>query len=70
MEIEVEPTDDHRSYHISSEKIRRELGFIPKHSIEQAVGHLLAAFEAGQIVDSMTDKRYFNIKMMQTLGLK
>ena len=27
VEIVVTPTDDHRSYHVSSEKIRRELGF-------------------------------------------
>ena len=29
VELTVTPTDDHRSYHISSERIRRELGFRP-----------------------------------------
>ena len=29
VDIVVTPTDDHRSYHVSSEKIRRELGFVP-----------------------------------------
>jgi len=68
--IETIPTDDHRSYHISSEKIRRELGFVPRHSIEQAVKELLAAFKAGRIPNSMTDSRYFNIKRMQELSLQ
>ncbi len=70
VEIVKTPTDDHRSYHVSSEKIKRELGFVPKHSIEDAVRDLLKAFEDGKIPDSMTDKRYFNIKTMQALELK
>ena len=37
VEIVVTPTDDNRSYHISSEKIKMELGFKPKRSIEDAV---------------------------------
>jgi nucleoside-diphosphate-sugar epimerase len=70
VEIAVTPSDDHRSYHISSEKIRRELAFVPRHTIEDAVRDLVAAFEAGKIPDSMTDSRYFNIKAMQGIGLK
>jgi len=31
--IETSPTNDNRSYHVSSEKIRRELGFTPKHTV-------------------------------------
>jgi nucleoside-diphosphate-sugar epimerase len=67
VEIVTTPTDDHRSYHISSEKIRRDLGFVPKHSIEDAVRDLKAAFEAGKIPNPMTDIRYYNIKTMQAL---
>ncbi|HIM73178.1 MAG TPA: SDR family NAD-dependent epimerase/dehydratase, partial [Alphaproteobacteria bacterium] len=36
IEIETTPTDDTRSYHISSAKIARELGFNPKWTIEDA----------------------------------
>lgn len=68
--IEVTPTDDLRSYHISSDKIARELGFKPKRSISDAVRGLKAAFDAGRVPDSMSDPRWFNIKMMQTIGLK
>ena len=68
--IVATPSDDHRSYHISSEKIRRELGFIPRRSIADAAAGLLAAFRAGRIPDPMRDSRYYNIKTMQNLRLQ
>jgi len=70
VEIVVTPTDDNRSYHVSSEKMRRELGFEPKHTIADAARDLQRAFAAGKIPDPMTDPRYYNIKTMQQLGLK
>ncbi len=70
VSIRTEPTDDHRSYRINSDLIRRELGFIPKRDISEAVRGLCAAFGAGLIPDSMTEPRYFNIKTMQLVGLK
>jgi nucleoside-diphosphate-sugar epimerase len=69
-EIVTTPSDDNRSYHISSEKIRRELGFVPTHTIEDAVRGLVDGFEAGRIPNPMTDIRYYNIKTMQALQLK
>ncbi len=63
--VEVSPTDDMRSYHVSSEKIRRELGFEPKHTVEEAVRDLVAAFGDGRLPNAMTDPRYYNIKTMQ-----
>jgi nucleoside-diphosphate-sugar epimerase len=69
-EIVTTPTDDNRSYHISSEKIRRELGFEPTHTIEDAVRGLVEGFQAGKIPNPMTDIRYYNIKTMQALQLK
>jgi len=70
VNVVVEPTDDLRSYHVSSEKIRRELGFAPTHSIEQAVSGLVDAFKSGRLPNSLNDPRYFNIKMMQNISLK
>jgi len=69
VEIVVTPTDDNRSYHVSSEKIRRELGFAAKSTIEDAIRDLKAAFDAGSIPNSMTDKRYYNIRTMQAAKL-
>lgn len=67
--IEVTPTDDLRSYHISSAKIATELGFRPKRTIADAVSGLKAAFDGGLVPDSMTAPRWYNIKMMQQVGL-
>lgn len=68
--IVTTPTDDHRSYHVSSEKIARELGFRPKRTIEDAVKGLITAFSAGKAPNSMTDDRYYNVRRMQAVELR
>jgi len=68
--IVVTPSNDNRSYHVSSQKIKEDLGFEPKHTIENAVQDLKNAMEAGKIKDAMSDKRYYNIKTMQAIKLK
>lgn len=70
IDIVFTPSNDNRSYHVSSQKIKRELGFAPRFTIEDAILDLKAAFEAGKIPDSMTDIRYYNIKTMQHVKLK
>ena len=69
IEIVTTPSDDPRSYHISSEKIQQELGFRPQRSIHTAVADLLVAFNQGRLPDSMEDSIYFNVKRMQDLEL-
>jgi nucleoside-diphosphate-sugar epimerase len=64
------PSNDNRSYHISSKKIADRLGFVPKHTIREAVADLKRAFEAGLLPDSLNDERYFNIKRMQSIQLR
>ncbi|MHB1207579.1 MAG: SDR family NAD-dependent epimerase/dehydratase, partial [Rhodospirillaceae bacterium] len=59
-----------RSYLVSSEKIRRELGFSPRHTVEEAVQDLVKAFSAGKLPNAMTDPRYYNIKTMQAKKLE
>lgn len=70
VEIVTTPTDDNRSYHVNSDKIADELGFVPKYTIEDAVIELKEAFDKGLLPDSMSDEKYFNIKLMQALGMK
>ena len=70
LPIDVEPTDDFRSYHVSSERMRRELGFVPSHTIEDAVRGLVEAFEDGRLPNSMDDPTYYNIQRMQDIALK
>ncbi len=65
LEIVTTPTDDIRSYHINSDKIRQKLGFVPKRGIEDAVRDLCHAFRAGKLPNSMTDSRYFNVRTMK-----
>jgi nucleoside-diphosphate-sugar epimerase len=70
IEMVTTPSNDLRSYHISSAKIARELGWKPKRTIEDAVVDLCRAFEAGKIPHSMTDIRYYNVKAIQAARLK
>ena len=70
VEIEREETNDNRSYHISSEKIRKILKFEPKYSVEDAIIDLKKAFEENKLPNSLNDPIYFNIKKMQEIDLK
>jgi nucleoside-diphosphate-sugar epimerase len=70
VKLVASPTNDNRSYHISSKKIADKLGFVPAHSIREAVEDLKHAFESGLLPDSFKDERYVNIKRMQSLNLK
>ena len=70
IEIETLPTDDNRSYHVSSEKIKKHLNFKPQHTIKDAIKDLKKAFEEEKLPNSLDDSRYFNIKKMQEIKLK
>jgi nucleoside-diphosphate-sugar epimerase len=67
IDIVTTPTDDIRSYHINSDKIRRMLGFSPRHTVEDAVRDLCKAFKANKLPNSMTDDRYFNVRQLKSL---
>lgn len=70
ISLEYVPTEDHRSYHVNSDKVKRVLGFEPIHTIEDAVRDIAVAFHGGKIPDPLTQTRYSNIKTMQTLWAK
>jgi len=63
-------SDDDRSYHVSSEKIKRILGFSTKRTVKDAVLDLKNSFEKNLLPGSMEDKKYFNIKTMNSINLK
>lgn len=69
VELVVVPTNDDRSYHISSEKLARELGFRATRTIEDAVRDLEAALLDGRLPDALSDSSYYNVKRLQELGL-
>ena len=68
--LKTTPTDDNRSYHVSSKKIAEVLGFTANHTIREAVADLREAFDSGLLPNSLEDERYFNIKRMQSLSLQ
>ena len=70
IKIITSPTDDNRSYHISSAKIKNDIGFTAMHTIEDAVKDLKNAFDKGLVPDSLTNDKYFNVKRMQKINLK
>ena len=65
--IETTTTNDRRSYHINSDKIRRVLGYAPKRTVEDAVRDLCHAFKKGKLPDSLEDDRYFNVQRMKAI---
>jgi nucleoside-diphosphate-sugar epimerase len=69
VNVVTSPTDDLRSYHISSEKIRRDLSFAAKRTLQDAIRDLTGAFRAGKVPNSMDDIRYYNVKTMQAVKL-
>ena len=70
VKISHEDTNDDRSYHISSDKIKNELGFITQKNVEDAVKDLKKAFENKLLPNSFSEEKYFNIKRMNNLNLK
>jgi nucleoside-diphosphate-sugar epimerase len=69
VKLKSTPTDDNRSYHISSKKIKKVLGFESKFTISDAVTDLKIAFKKGLLPNSLHDDKYFNIKRMQSTKL-
>src|SRR4249920_2814849 len=67
VDIVTTPTDDVRSYHINSDKIKRVLGYQPQHTIEDAVRELCQAFLARKLPNSMEDDRYYNVRLLKRL---
>jgi nucleoside-diphosphate-sugar epimerase len=68
--IEITDSDDPRSYHINSDKIKNILGFVPKYKIEDAVRDLCEAFKANKLPNSFDDDKYYNVRTMKKINAK
>jgi nucleoside-diphosphate-sugar epimerase len=64
-EIVVTPSNDPRSYRLSSRKLLAT-GFTPQHTVEDGIREVIAAFRSGKLHD---DERCYNIKTMKKLPL-
>jgi len=64
------PSNDNRSYHISSSKIHDLLGFKNNFTIIDAIKDLKFAFENKKLINTFDNINFFNIKKIQSIKLK
>ena len=63
-------SDDNRSYHVSSKKIKDILGFETKYTVKDAVVDLKNAFEKKLITNTFDNEFFYNIKRMNSIKLQ
>lgn len=65
--IVTQPSDDIRSYHISSQKLGEVLNFFPRRTIQDGAADLIKAFQAGLLPDAPDAPCYHNLRQMKGL---
>jgi nucleoside-diphosphate-sugar epimerase len=70
IDIELQESNDMRSYHINSEKINEVLGFKPQKNMEYGIGEICDAFKNGLYKDSFDNINYYNVKKLKLLNAK
>jgi nucleoside-diphosphate-sugar epimerase len=70
IRVETTPSNDLRSYHVSSRKIAEKLGWRPRRTIDDGVRDLCRAFREGRFPRSLEDDRYVNVKTVKALALR
>jgi len=68
--IQTKESNDNRSYHISSEKIKKILNFSTSFTVEDAIDDLKNAFDKKLFHDPLNNIKYYNIKLMNSIKLK
>ena len=63
-EIEVTPSNDPRSYRLSSKKLLAT-GFQQKYGVEDGIREVIEAFRQGRLNDR---EEFYNIRTMKKLG--
>jgi len=69
IKIETTSSNDNRSYHINSDKIKNVLNFVPQFTVENAVLDLCQAFKNGKVVDTNNDI-FYNVRRLKRLQIK
>ena len=65
IEIVQTPSDDNRSYHINSDKIKNIIGFSAGYTIEDSVRGLCKAFKENKFTDPLNNLEYFNVRTLK-----
>ena len=63
-------SDDNRSYHVSSQKIKDILNFETQFTVQDAVLDLKNAFEKKLLINTFNNEFFYNIKRMNNLKLR
>lgn len=70
VELEWTPDDpDKRTYHVSFEKVKNELGFTPQYDAPFAIREISTALKNGTIPD-VTEDRYYNIRTLKSFVVR
>ena len=69
INVKTVATDDNRSYHITSKKIERILGFVPTRTIQDTARELCQLFREGKLPNSLENDRYFNVNTVKSVEL-
>ena len=67
IDIKIEKSDDLRSYHINSDKIKNILDYKPKRNVKFAINELKDAFSKGLLPNSIDDDIYYNVRLMKKI---
>jgi nucleoside-diphosphate-sugar epimerase len=67
--IVTTPTDDLRSYRVNSDRITADLNFRARFTIEDAVRDICRWHRAGRFPNSLTDERYYNVRLLKRQAL-
>ena len=70
IEVEKVMTNDNRSYHISSDKIKQKIGFENIKIIKDAIDDLVQAFKKNLFSEPLSNEMYVNINRMKSINLK
>ena len=70
IKLTFTPSNDQRSYHINSDKIKKVLNFKPMYGIEDAVKELCIAFEKKKLTRTFENDNFYNIKVLNKIYKK
>ena len=70
ISLQIVKSNDNRSYHINSDKIKDKIKFKPKYSIDYAVNELCDEFKKNKIKNVFKNNVYYNVKTLMKINAK
>lgn len=68
--LEIVKSNDLRSYHINSDKIKKILNFTPKYSIDYAIKELCNEFKKNNLKNVFNKNIFYNVKTLKKINAK